>query len=315
MLSKCAACGKGGDNLKVCTSCEQVSYCNAKCRNAHRSKHKKECRRLAAEKHNNEAVISIDTHAIIERFSKMEISDEELFADPPPRDDCDICFLPMPHVKSSCGVNASYYPCCGKTVCYGCMLASDIEMRRGTMKDMCAFCRVKLPTHKEYVERAKRRLKLNDANAYHMLGCASRDGDMGLPKDMDKALELFFQAAELGSIEAHFALGHAYHTGRGVSKDLDRTILHWKLAAIGGHGEARCNLGVIEEHNNGNRHRAIKHFIIAACTGQDESLKGVGEGYKAGYVTKAEYTRILRAYRDSRDEIKSEQRARAGPGF
>ena len=59
----------------------------------------------------------------------------------------------------------------------------------------------------------------------------------------------------------------------------------------------------------------MKHFIIAACTGLDESLKGVGEGYKAGYVTKAEYTRILRAYRDSRDEIKSEQRARAGPGF
>jgi len=81
MSSKCAACGKGGNNLKVCTSCEQVSYCNAKCRKAHRSKHKKECRQLAAERHNVETtVINIDIHDITENFSKIEVSDEKLFA-------------------------------------------------------------------------------------------------------------------------------------------------------------------------------------------------------------------------------------------
>jgi len=87
ILSKCAACGKGGDNLKVCTSCEQVSYCNAKCRNAHRSKHKKECRQYAAEKRNKNAAIRAEVDAISEKFSQIEISDEELFAKPPPKED------------------------------------------------------------------------------------------------------------------------------------------------------------------------------------------------------------------------------------
>ena len=50
----CAACGKGGDeNLKACTKCEQVYYCNNKCRKAHLQKHKKECRRYTAEQHNS----------------------------------------------------------------------------------------------------------------------------------------------------------------------------------------------------------------------------------------------------------------------
>ena len=136
----CAACGKGGDNLKVCTSCEQVSYCNAKCRKAHRSKHKKECRQLSAEKHNEESAISsnIDVDAISQKFSKIEISDEELFADPPPKEDCGICFLPM----SGGLISTTYQVCCGKRLCYGCVIAANNEMIAGNMKKWCPYCRV-----------------------------------------------------------------------------------------------------------------------------------------------------------------------------
>jgi len=50
----CDACGKSGDDdLKACTKCEQVYYCNNKCRKAHLQKHKKECRRYTAEMHNS----------------------------------------------------------------------------------------------------------------------------------------------------------------------------------------------------------------------------------------------------------------------
>ena len=93
--SKCAACGKGGDNLKVCTSCEQVSYCNAKCRKAHRSKHKKECKQYAAEKRNKNAALRAEVDAISEKLCSIVVSDEELFKDPPPKEDCDICMLPI----------------------------------------------------------------------------------------------------------------------------------------------------------------------------------------------------------------------------
>ena len=38
--------------------------------------------------------------------------------------------------------------------------------------------------------------------------------------------------------------------------------------------------------------RAMKHFIIAAKSGFGDSLKEVGDGCKAGHVTKAEYAAI-----------------------
>ena len=57
--------------------------------------------------------------------------------------------------------------------------------------------------------------------------------------------------------------------------------------------------------------RAMKHFMIAARSGYDESLKKVGEGYKAGHVTKDDYTKSLRAYQCSLDEMKSEGRTKA----
>ena len=96
----------------------------------------------------------------------------------------------------------------------------------------------------------------------------------------------------------------------GVEKDREKAIYHAQLAAIGGHEISRHNLGVAEG-KLGNYHRAYKHCIIAAKSGMDESLKKVGDGYKAGYVTKDEYATTLRAYQQTRDAMKSEQRARA----
>ena len=55
--------------------------------------------------------------------------------------------------------------------------------------------------------------------------------------------------------------------------------------------------------------RATKHFMIAARSGYDASLKKVGEGYKAGHVIKEDYASTLRAYHSSLQEMKSEQRA------
>jgi hypothetical protein len=76
----CAECGEeGGARLKVCKSCMQVKYCNAECQRAHWPKHKKECKLRAA-----------------------ELRDETLFKDPPAKEDCPICFLPMPKTMICC---------------------------------------------------------------------------------------------------------------------------------------------------------------------------------------------------------------------
>ena len=68
----CAECGKeegGVSSLKACTSCKLVKYCDATCQRNHWKKHKKQCKQRAA-----------------------ELRDEALFKDPPPKEDCPICF-------------------------------------------------------------------------------------------------------------------------------------------------------------------------------------------------------------------------------
>ena len=97
-ILKCAACGhKSGDGLKMCTACKLVKYCNASCQRAHWSKHKKECKKRAAELH-----------------------DEALFKQPPSRDECDICMLTLPIDTAQ----RKYQPCCGKMLCFGCIHAA-----------------------------------------------------------------------------------------------------------------------------------------------------------------------------------------------
>ena len=118
------------------------------------------------------------------------------------------------------------------------------------------------------------------------------------------------KAAELGMSMAHYNVAMAYLSGHGVERDLDKASRHLKLAAIGGDEVARHKLG-IEEVHLGNMDRATKHFMIAARSGYDASLKKVGEGYKAGHVTKDDYASTLRSHQSIRNEMKSEQRSRA----
>jgi hypothetical protein len=119
----CAECGKEGASLKTCKSCMLVKYCNAECQRNHWPKHKKECKLHAA-----------------------ELRDEALFKDPPAKEDCPICFLPMPVRLVSCASlpdatvssvsiydfaiankelanmdTVTYYLCCGKSICKGCI--------------------------------------------------------------------------------------------------------------------------------------------------------------------------------------------------
>jgi len=66
-------------NLKACTACKMVKYCNKDCQIAHRPQHKKEFRKRAAEL----------------------IHEEKLFKQPPTmEEDCPICFVQMPTLNS-----------------------------------------------------------------------------------------------------------------------------------------------------------------------------------------------------------------------
>ncbi|KAL7528427.1 hypothetical protein ACHAXR_002442 [Thalassiosira sp. AJA248-18] len=201
-MSACASCGKGFGDLKACTACKLVKYCNVACQKAHRPKHKKECRKRAA-----------------------EIFDEALFKTPPPKEDCPICFLRLPLIPSE----TQYRPCCGKIICCGCAYAKGIG--KASMEHICPFCRAHdETTDVGLVERLKERIEVDDAIAIFNLGCMYKNGE-GVPQDSNKALELLHQSAKLGCAESHCDIGAAYFYGNGVEKDVKKGIYHWELVA------------------------------------------------------------------------------------
>ena len=82
------------------------------------------------------------------------------------------------------------------------------------------------------------------------------------------------------------------------------------MAAIGGHPEARHNLGCLEGEN-GRMDRAVKHCIIAAKQGMDLSLKRIKDLYKEGLVSEEDFTAALRGYQTAINAMKSPQREEA----
>ena len=101
-----------------------------------------------------------------------------------------------------------------------------------------------------------------------------------------------------------------YHDGEGVEKDEEKYIHHLEEAAIGGHPGARYNIGC-EEMSKGNVERAMKHYIIAATQGNDNSIKALMDAYKDGFVEKDDLASALRAHKTAVDETKSPQREAA----
>ena len=288
ILPVCANCGKGeeeSDKLKACTACKMVKYCNRECQLSHRPQHKRECRKRAAELH-----------------------DEKLFKQPPPKEDCQICLIRMPSLLSG----SKYMSCCGKTICSGCDYAPLYDNQGNEVdNEKCPFCRAPLPDSDEgIVERLNKRMEADDPIAIHNIGCDYQAGTCGFPQDYTKALELYHRAAELCHAESFSNIGNAYYYGRGVEVDKQKAKRYHELAAMGGDEIARHNLGLYEGRS-GNLDRALKHYMIAVRDGQPKSLEEIQVLYSKGFATKEDYAKALRSYQAYLDVIKSDHRDRA----
>ena len=78
----CASCGKKCDNLKQCTACRLVSYCNVQCQRDHRKIHRKACQERTNE---------LDTE-IVHGMKEVRVCDrEENTAKVGPMHTCWIC--------------------------------------------------------------------------------------------------------------------------------------------------------------------------------------------------------------------------------
>ena len=292
-----------GVSLKACTACVLVKYCNVNCQRNHWPKHKKECKLRAAELHN-----------------------EALFKDPPAKEDCPICFLPMPTKLIACvslppattssvpiydfamaneevaNINMeTYYSCCGKSVCVGCVHSFIKSGNSGK----CPFCKSDSmsKTNGERFEELMKRVEVNDAGAMYILGSYNYHGQLGLQQDQERAIELWKQAAAPGSSMAHFTLGNIYDAG-GDSK---KSKFHYEAAAMAGNEVARFNLGNVERIF-GNMGRAVKHWAIAASAGEYNAMHNLLGALKRGVVSRELIHSTLSAYNNSCAEMRSEAR-------
>jgi tetratricopeptide (TPR) repeat protein len=309
MVHCCAECGKEEGVtlkacLKACKACMLVKYCNAECQKNHWPKHKKDCKQRAA-----------------------ELRDEALFKDPI-KEECPICFLPMPNELICCwslppatitsGVpiykavrrnldlasktTKNHYTCCGKTICEGCLYSFNESGNIGT----CPFCKSEIAgkTNEEHIKELMKRVKAKDANATCHLANHYYFGIMGLQQDRDKAIDLWKQAAKLGSGKAHCCLGNEYSQMR----DLKKAKLYYEPAAMAGIDQARYQCGYIESEL-GNVERALKHWKIGASSGEYNSMHFMIMYHKMWRkVSKDEIDSTLEAYNNSCAEMRSEAR-------
>jgi TPR repeat protein len=227
----------------------------------------------------------------------MNTDDVELFTQPDGTHlgECPICLLPLPLDMRK----VTMYSCCSKMVCNGCDYANVT-----TGKYICPFCREPALVDGEYDRRMLKRAKANDQAAMKEMGVKLyHEGDY------DRAFQYLTKAAELGNAAAHYELGIMYREGQGVQKDEKKEVHHYEKAAIGGHPDARHNLGCIEA-SNGNMERSVKHFIIAANLGCDSSMKLLWKHYSAGNITKEELEATLRTHQAAIDATKSPERVK-----
>ena len=119
----------------------------------------------------------------------------------------------------------------------------------------------------------KKRVNKGDAEAINQLGEYYYFGVAGLTKDVPRAIELWTESAELGSVDAQFNLGDTYYHGEGVDEDKPRGIQHWQEAAMKGHVLSRRWLGY-DDLCAGHHGLAVQHFMISAKMGEEDSQGG-----------------------------------------
>ncbi len=286
----CASCGitnlrNNQVKLKTCAACKSVQYCSNRCQKDHRPQHKKFCKRRA-----------------------VKIYDEKLFQQPDGtyEGDCPICFLPIPIDPE----DSTRMFCCLKLVCNGCQYAYQKQEAEEGKASSCPFCRQprSFPQTDDVVETdLVKRIEANDAVAMREMGIKRyHEGNL------DDAMHYWERGAKLGDARAHYQLSWMYHDLNGdghpgVEQNVKKGVHHMKEAAIGGHPEARHNLGV-HEFREGKWEKAVKHWIIAATLGNVESMDVLKKCFAHGDISEEDFVPALRAHRAVIDATRSPQR-------
>ena len=104
----------------------------------------------------------------------------------------------------------------------------------------------------------------------------------GGKEQQEQAISLFLQAAEAGNARAHFYLGQAHFTGKGVVQDEEKAIDWHKKAAKLGKGESSMTLAVTYLSKK-NTKEAVKWLRMGSDQEVQLASQTLGEIYFSGH--------------------------------
>jgi len=249
---------------------------------------------------------SVDATKSLQREAATEamVRDEILFRQPESSHlgSCPICLLPLSLTLMKSRVQS----CCMKIICRGCAYTDRMRQRNEGLERTCPLCATKTSQREEDIHMNKmKRAEANDPFAVMEIG-----RELYRKGCYDNAFEYLSKAAVLGDAMAHYHLSLMYRKGEGVEKDMGKELYHLEEAAIAGHPDARYNLAGYEDRN-GSIERSVKHYIIAAKLGHDESIQMLKKCYVDGKAEKDDFAAALRGHQAAVDATKSPQREEA----
>ena len=260
----------------------------------------------------------------LEKKLEEELEGADLFAPPPPMDDCPICLLRLSRMSD----NSTYQGCCKKRICNACFRENvdfiDKKNERNAgkkdkkqMAHTCPLCRepFTVSCDEELLHRIKLWASQGDPVSCSSLGSIYLYEEHGVRRDVLKALDYWIRAAELGSADACKNMAINFRQGIGLSIDYDKAALFDKVAAIRGDVQARHNLGSTEYRAFGNHEVGIRHWKIAAEAGNQKSIDHLKRIYNAGgqepgreFISKEDMDKIYRIGHEAQEMVKSEER-------
>lgn len=286
------------------------------------------CEKVAAIK---EIEARIDV--LIEKLEE-ELKDVEIFGRIAEREDCPICFLPLPRNGTGDLRGTIYEPCCGKTVCDGCRV-SHIDALSGskTLEESfiysCPFCRASnkvgiaevTDMERIRVERLKNRIeRANDTTAMMELAGNYYKGKAELGKDDVCCLRLYLQAAEVGDTSALSALAKHCYAGEIMKRNIHSAKKLATAAAKQGDSYAHYQLGYFyleekggtqdEKELNNSMTLMAQHFAYAAKGGCVDAMKQYQRLFKIGIINHHEYAEVEQTFLGVKESEWSEERER-----
>ncbi|CAB9498117.1 Sel1 repeat [Seminavis robusta] len=305
-LQACGACGKSaGEDLKLkrCSACKYVSYCNADCQKSAWKSHKKICEK---HKFSKELLDILDSSPTGEAIDWTPETECPICMVPMPHDGRNINY-------SVCCGKMTCQACFTQHSQAAMKNRTTPPTSLFDMMPPCSFCRHPVPrSNEERLTLLKARIKLGDAHGMETMAGSFLNG-AGVVKDEYVAFRLLKQAADHGSASAARMAGQFYELGNaGVPKDLEKAKELYIMGAEGGNSLSRTQLGMFEIKQE-NYVEGIAHLKIAAAAGHDLALDTLKQGRGLGFVSEEEVLESAKALHAAKEVIESDARKAIHP--